>query len=402
MGAKALAAVRDEVKTDMWPKLDATRPLRLWSRALRLETDLADGVITGEGEADSGRAAVRGLTYPLGDPPAPGEAIQAAPGVKWLRLPLPMQLNHINVYAIEDGDGWAVVDTGIRSPDSIAGWETALAGPLGGRPVTRVICTHMHPDHIGLAGWLCERFDAPLLMTQLEYVTGRMLVADIGPAPEVGAVFLRAAGWDDARIEGWRQSFGRFAKGVHHMPASYSRLTADQVLSIGGEDWTIVVGNGHSPEHACLWRKSDGVFLSGDQILPRISSNVSVWPTEPEADPLDDWLTSLERLGALLPEDLLVLPGHGEPFIGVLPRIEALNRGHAVSLKRLERALRTPCRAVDVFGALFARPVGEGVYGIATGEAIAHLNYLAGRGLARRDRDAAGVDWWTAVETETA
>ena len=370
--------------------------------ALRLETDLADGVITSEGETGTGGEGLRGLTYPLGAPPAPGEAIQAAPGVLWLRLPLPMQLNHINVYAIEDGDGWAVVDTGIRTPDSIAGWEAALAGPLGGRPVTRVICTHMHPDHIGLAGWLCERFDAPLLMTQLEYVTGRMLVADNGPAPEAGAIFWRAAGWDEDRIERYRQTYGMFSKGVAPMPTDYRRLTGGQVLSIGDEDWTIVIGNGHSPEHACLWRRSDNVLISGDQILPRISSNISVWPTEPLADPLHDWMTSLDRLGDLLPAETLVLPGHGEPFTGVLPRIEALKRGHTVSLKRLERTLREPKRAVDVFASLFARPVGDGLLGMATGEAIAHLNYLAGQGRVRRERDADGVDWWSLTETETA
>jgi glyoxylase-like metal-dependent hydrolase (beta-lactamase superfamily II) len=362
---------------------------------------LADGVITSEGEAGTGSDGLRGLTYPLGAPPALGEAIRAVPGVLWLRLPLPMQLNHINVYAIADGDGWAVVDTGIRTPEAMAGWEAALAGPLGGKPVTRVICTHMHPDHIGLAGWLCERFDAPLLMTQLEYVTGRMLVSDTGPAPEAGAVFWRAAGWAEDRIERYRQTYGMFAKGVAPMPAGYQRLSAGQTLSIGGEDWTIVVGNGHSPEHACLWRRSDGVFIAGDQILPRISSNISVWPTEPLADPLHDWLTSLDTLGGLLPAETFVLPGHGEPFTGVLPRIEALKRGHAVSLKRLERTLRTPSRAVDVFPALFARPVDDGLLGMATGEAIAHLNHLAGQGRARRDRDAGGVDWWSLTETET-
>ena len=370
--------------------------------ALRLETDLADGVITSEGEAETGGDGLRGLTYPLGPPPAPGEAIQAAPGVLWLRLPLPMQLNHINVYAIEDGEGWAVVDTGIRTPDSIAGWEAALTGPLAGKPITRVICTHMHPDHIGLAGWLCERFDAPLLMTQLEYVTGRMLFADTGTAPEAGAIFWRAGGWNEPQIERYRQSYGMFAKGMTAMPAGYQRIREGQVLSIGGEDWTILIGNGHSPEHACLWRKSDDVFISGDQILPRISSNISVWPTEPQADPLDDWMTSLDRLGELLPADLLVLPGHGEPFTGVLPRIEALKRGHAVALKRLERTLREPKRAVDVFASLFARPVGDGILGMATGEAIAHLNYLAGQGRVRRERDADGVDWWSLTETETA
>ena len=374
----------------------------LWSRPLHLETDLADGVITSVGEAEDGVEALRGLTYPLGEPPAPGLAIQAAPGVLWLRMPLPMQLNHINVYAIEDGDGWAVIDTGIRTPDTIAGWEAAFAGPLGGRPVTRVICTHMHPDHLGLAGWLCERFEAPLLMTHLEYVTGRMLFADTGPAPEVGAIFWRAGGWNEAQVERYRQSYGMFAKGMTPMPASFDRLTEGQVLSIGGEDWTIVVGNGHSPEHACLWRRSDDVFISGDQILPRISSNISVWPTEPLADPLGDWLTSLDRLGDLLPAGAFVLPGHGEPFTGVLPRIDALKRGHAVSLKRLERALREPRRAVDVFASLFARPVGDGILGMATGEAIAHLNYLAGQGRVRRERDADGVDWWTLNETEAS
>lgn len=366
---------------------------------MRLETDLADGPLITDGSAEIAEPS-RGLTYPLGAPPAPGEAVQAAPGVLWMRLPLPMALNHVNVYAIADGDGWVVVDTGLRTPDSVTAWETALAGPLGGRPVTRVICTHMHPDHIGLAGWLCERFEAPLLMSRLEYVTGRMLVADTGPAPESGATFFRAAGWEAERIDRWRASYGMFSKGVAPLPPSYLRVSAGDTLSIGGEDWSIIVGDGHSPEHICLWRRSDNVLLSGDQILPRISSNISVWPTEPMADPLDDWLTSLDRLEATLPADTFCLPGHGEPFTGVLPRIEALRRGHATSLKRLERTLRAPRRVVDVFASLFARPVGDGLYGMATGEAIAHLNHLEAHGRARRVRDADGVDWWTATSSE--
>lgn len=347
------------------------------------------------------RDGTRGLTYPHGEPPAPGEAKVGADGVLWLRFPLPMALNHINVYAIADGVGWAIIDTGIRTPESIEAWEAALAGPLGGLPVTQVICTHMHPDHIGLAGWLCERFDAPLKMTQVEYVTARMLLADTGPAPEDGAVFYRAAGWEDERIAAWRAEYGRFGRGVFTMPRTYTRISEGQTLRIGGEDWRVVVGNGHSPEHACLWRQSDGVFIAGDQILPRISSNVSIWPTEPQANPLHDWMTSLDRLAALLPDALLVLPGHGEPFTGVQARLEALARGHQVSLTRLERALQSPKRAVDVFSTLFARAVGDGLYGMATGESLAHLNYLEAHGRARRDRDADGVDWWTATNPET-
>lgn len=353
---------------------------------------MADGTAT---------APTRGLTYPCGDPPAPGAAVEVAPGVLWLRLPLPMALDHINVWALADGDGWMVVDTGLRTPASIEAWETALAGPLDGRPVTRVLCTHMHPDHIGLAGWLCERFQAPLLMSRLEYVTGRMLISDTGPAPEDGADFYRRAGWTPEQIDRWRGGYGMFGKAVAPLPTGYQRVREGDRLEIGGADWRIVVGDGHSPEHLCLWREADGVFISGDQILPKISSNVSIWPTEPQGDPLGDWMTSLAKLRSLLPDDLLVLPSHGEPFTGVHARLDALTRGHEVALKRLRRTLKTPSRAVDVFPALFARPVGDGVLGMATGEALAHLNYLNNKGQAVSRIDAEGVVWWTA-ETETA
>ncbi|QTC90002.1 MBL fold metallo-hydrolase [Brevundimonas goettingensis] len=360
---------------------------------------MADGVTSTD--VASGPRTERGLTYPLGAPPAPGQAVEAAPGVLWLRLPLPMSLDHINVYALADGDGWTLVDTGLYTKASIAGWEAAFAGPLGGKPVKRVICTHMHPDHLGLAGWLCERFGVPLLMSRLEYVTARMLVADTGPAPPEGETFFRAAGWDDDRIDGWRREFGRFGKGVYPMPQSYQRLSEGDDIEIGGDVWTVVVGNGHCPEHVCLWRKSDDVFLSGDQILPRISSNVSVWPTEPLQNPLGDWMTSLTKLRALLPVGLFVLPSHGEPFTGVHTRLDALTKGHHTGLTRLERALREPRRAIDVFSSLFARPIGDAVFGMATGESVAHLNYLEAQGRARRDRGADGVDWWTATRTDT-
>jgi glyoxylase-like metal-dependent hydrolase (beta-lactamase superfamily II) len=261
----------------------------------------------------------------------------------------------------------------------------------------------MHPDHIGLAGWLCERTGAPLVMTRVEYVTARMLLADTGqPAPEAGAIHYRAAGWDAAQVETWRREFGQFGRAVSPMPTGYVRMREGDRLKIGGQDWRVVIGEGHSPEHACLWREADGVVLGGDQILPRISSNVSVWPTEPAADPLGDWLDSLERMKGILPHDGLILPSHGEPFFGVHTRLDALIRGHEVSLKRLEKTLQTPKRAVDVFGALFARTVGDGARGMATGEAIAHLNYLLHRGRVSRTRDADGVDWWTMIQGEEA
>jgi glyoxylase-like metal-dependent hydrolase (beta-lactamase superfamily II) len=350
---------------------------------------VADGGAKGEGD--------RGLSYPVAAVPGPGEAVAVAPGVLWMRLPLPMALNHVNVWALADGEGWVVVDTGLKTPDSLEAWEEALAGPLGGRPVTRVICTHMHPDHIGLAGLLCGRFGAPLLMSRLEYVTGRMLISDVGPAPEAGAVFYRSAGWTDSQIEAWRKAYGRFGAAVEPLPSNYVRLAEGEIVNIGDDRWRVVLGDGHSPEHVCLWRERDGVFIAGDQILPRISSNVSVWPTEPDADPLGDWLSSIAKLRALLPADLLVLPSHGEPFRGVHTRLDALARGHATSLKRLERRLQEPARAVDVFATLFGRPVGEGLLGMATGEAIAHLNHLERQGRIRRAPGEDGADRWTAI-----
>ena len=361
---------------------------------------MADG---GAIAGPKGRGSERGLTYPFAGPPASGHAVDVASGVKWMRVAMPIALDHINVYAVEDGEGWALIDTGLALSATKDEWEQLLAGPLEGWPVTRVICTHLHPDHIGLAGWLCERFAAPLVMTRTEYVMARMLLADTGqPAPEQGADFYRAAGWDEAQIAGYRREFGQFGRAVSPLPAGYVRMRGGERLSIGGRAWRVVVGEGHSPEHACLWREEDGVVLGGDQILPKISSNVSVWPTEPDADPLGDWLASLERMKAVFPDDVLVLPSHGEPFRGVQTRLDALIRGHHAALKRLERALATPKRAVDVFPALFARPVGDGVRGMATGESVAHLNYLLRRGQAVRERDGDGVDWWSATKGRAA
>lgn len=369
--------------------------------ALRLEIDVAREPAslldqTPPGDPGEGRRLVD-------EPPPFGDMHEVAPGVMRMRLALPMALNHVNVFAIRDINGWALVDTGLDLPDGRGAWEDAIQGRLGGQPVTKVICTHMHPDHIGLAGWLCERFDAPLVMTRLEYVMARMLLADTGqPAPESGARFYHAAGWDAGQVESYRRNFGQFGRAVTPLPAAYVRIREGDRLSIGGQDWRVAVGEGHSPEHACLWREADGVVLGGDQILPKISSNVSIWPTEPDADPLGDWLDSLARIREILPEQALILPSHGEPFHGVRPRIDALIRGHHVALKRLTRSLREPKRAADVFGALFARPVTDGVRGMATGEALAHLNYLVRRGQARRVTDADGVDWWSAVQESQA
>jgi glyoxylase-like metal-dependent hydrolase (beta-lactamase superfamily II) len=332
--------------------------------------------------------------YPCGDPPAAGETKEVAPGVLWVRMPLPFALRWINLWLLEDGDGWTVVDTGVATDESRGHWATIFASPaLGGKPVTRVLVTHMHPDHVGLAGWITDRFRCPLWMSRLEYVVCRMLVADTGrEAPEDGVNFYRAAGWDDEALATYRRRFGGFGRMVTPIPDAFRRVTAGDSLEIGGRHWQVLGGNGHSPEHVCLWCPDLNVFIAGDQILPRISSNVSVHPTEPDADPLTDWFESCARLQREIPAGVLVLPSHNEPFIGAHARLQELIAWHEESLDKVEQALRAgPQRAVDLFTALFPRTVSSNLLMFATGEALAHLNCLIGRGRARRRTTAEGI-----------
>jgi len=337
------------------------------------------------------------LTYPFELEPMVGDgsAVTVAPGVLWMRMPLFASLQWINLWAIEDGAGWALIDTGINSPATMDAWRAAFAGPLAGRPVTRVLSTHMHPDHCGLAGWLAERCGVVLWMSQLEYLTCRVMAADTGRStPREAVNFYVAAGWDGAALADYETRFGDFGRMIQPLPDAYRRLTDGERLHFGAREWQIVMGSGHSPEHACLYCPELEVFISGDQVLPKITSNVSVYPTEPCADPLRDWLSSLARLKTLVPDDVLVLPSHNSPFHGLHERCDELIRSHLDGLNRLEELLAEPRRAVDVFPALFNRPITAKVLFMATGEAVAHLNHLVLAGRAGSSLDAAGVRWW--------
>jgi glyoxylase-like metal-dependent hydrolase (beta-lactamase superfamily II) len=340
----------------------------------------------------------KGLTYPLGRrAPDPGEIVPLADGVGWARLPIPGALRHINVWLIEEEGGVAIVDTGLDIPPCRDGWEALFAGPLAGRAVTRVIVTHFHPDHIGLAGWLTARFGVRLWMTGEEWLFARMLAADIRDAPPAEAVaYWRAAGWSEARIadevaKGW----GRFASYVSPVPVSFVRIAEGDTLRIGAHHWRVVVGNGHCPEHACLVADAPGLMIAGDQVLPKITSNISLSLSEPEGDPLGDWLDSIAKLRGLS-DDLLVLPSHGEPFTGLHARLDALAHGHADRLDALHRHLAEPRRGVDCFGTLFARKIEDNMMGLATGEAMAHLRRLEVEGRAVREARE-GVYWYRAA-----
>ncbi len=335
------------------------------------------------------------LRFPFETPPAPGELIEVAPSVHWLRMPLPFSLEHINLWVLEARDQWTLVDTGINTPATRELWEQIEAGPLAGKPVTGVVCTHMHPDHMGLAGWLCERHGVPLRMTRGEYLYGRILCADApGEPPQAALDFYRAAGFSDKALGYYSSTFGMFATAVAPMPRDYVRIRDGDRLLLAEREWRVMVGRGHSPEHACLHCPQHKVVIAGDQILPSISSNVSVWPTEPQANPLEEWLESCAAMRAELPEDTLVLPSHGLPFYGAQERLTQLIDHHKEGLDDLYRACREPLRVLDTFDVLFSRPIASGEKTIATGEALAHLRQLERRGLVRARRDEHGVDWY--------
>jgi glyoxylase-like metal-dependent hydrolase (beta-lactamase superfamily II) len=343
----------------------------------------------------------RGLSYPWGrhiNPP-PGQPLQIADGLYWARFPMPMSLDHINLWLIEDDGGWTVVDTCLNLPEAREIWETLFAGFMGGRPVRRVICTHMHPDHVGLAGWITERFDCALWMAREEFLMCRALVADPGrEAPAAAIRFYRSAGYSEEDLARYRERFGSFGKVISQLPDSFRRLVDRETLTIGGRYWQIIVGSGHSPEHTCLYCPELKVLIAGDQILPRITPNVSVFPTEPEGDPLRDWLRSSALIRETLPDDLLVLPAHEAPFYGLHVRLGQILEEHHRDLDRLYAHLEQPRRAVDCFPALFQREIGRGSLGLATGETLAHLNCLLHRRQIRRTADAAGVHWYEQLE----
>ncbi|MDO8705400.1 MAG: MBL fold metallo-hydrolase [Sulfuricaulis sp.] len=341
------------------------------------------------------------LIYPFEKPPEVGNVLKVAPGVVWMRMPLPMALNHINVWCLEDNTGWTVVDTGMRTDETLAAWRALFAKTTEQRPLTRVFVTHMHPDHIGMAGWLTRKFNCRLWMTRLEYLNCRVLTADTGrEAPEDGVKFYRKAGWSDGAVENYQARFGNFGKRIHALPESYHRIKDGEEVRIGANIWRVIVGTGHSPEHACLYCKELKLLISGDQVLPRISSNVSVQPTEPDADPMHDWLESLAKIKREVPDDVLVLPSHNDCFRGLHARLDYLAASQERTLDRLRKTLKEPRRAIDVFAALFGRSIDEtdgSLLNLATGESLACLNYLLHRGEIGRELNDAGVAMYQMV-----
>jgi glyoxylase-like metal-dependent hydrolase (beta-lactamase superfamily II) len=322
------------------------------------------------------------LTFPHAAPPAPGEIARIAPGVVWFRLKLPFQLNHVNIYLIEDDVGWLVLDTGLGTDDCRAGWDSILSGPLKGERLSAMLVTHFHPDHVGLAGWLAQSFDLKLAMPRTEYLYHLMAAHGRGDMYD-GAhrEFYRANGLSDEltnMVLGRGHNYLRLTTGV---PQSYERIKHGDMRCIGGRDFRILTGGGHALEQAMLHQTSEKLFFAADQVIARISPNVSVHPVEPEEDPLGTYLRDLKDLRATVPHDVLVLPGHGLPFHGLHARIDELIEHHALRCARIADGCRArPLSVADLVPTLFDRVLDAHQTGFAFGEVLAHVNYMVGRG----------------------
>ena len=339
------------------------------------------------------------IAFPWDAPPGTGTAQAIAPGVLWMRLPLPMKLDHVNVYALDDGDGWTVIDTGFDTAESRAIWAGLLDGPLSQKPVTRVVATHHHPDHIGLSGWFMAR-GASLATTRTAWLTARMLTLDNQAKPSAETLdFWREAGMPPGLLaELQTQRPFNFADVVCPLPVGFLRLQDGGSIHMGGRDWDIRTGDGHAPEHATFWSKSDNLVIGGDQLLPGISPNLGTYPTEPLADPVSEWLTSCARFAGIAQDVHLVLPGHKLPFTGLPTRLIQLQENHLGALDRLEATLRDgPRTAVGCFPVLFRRPITKAEFGLALVEAVAHINHLAFAGrIVRAGVDSHGGHLWRA------
>jgi glyoxylase-like metal-dependent hydrolase (beta-lactamase superfamily II) len=319
--------------------------------------------------------------YPFAEPPPPGTTTEVAPGVHWLRMALPFQLDHINLWMLEDGTqqdpAWLLIDTGLGNAPTRALWEKIFADRLGARPVRRVLVTHYHPDHAGNAAWLCQRFDAPLLMTRGEFLTVHAARnSSAGYTTEAQLELFRANGLDDARGAELLLRGGLYRSMVPDFPVSHRRLYEGDNVTIGGRTWKVMIGHGHAPEHVSLHCEALNLLISGDMLLPRISTNVAVRPIDPWAHPLRMFLESIRRYRAL-PADVLVLPSHGLPFRGAHARIAQLEAHHEERLGDLQAACAaSPRTAAEVLEVLFRRKLDTSQIFFAMGEAIAHLHYL--------------------------
>jgi glyoxylase-like metal-dependent hydrolase (beta-lactamase superfamily II) len=329
------------------------------------------------------------ITFPHPEPPAPGTVIEVAPGVLWARFALPFRLNHVNVFLLQDHDGWVAVDTGIALDDTRAAWTALLEGPLAGSRLTGIVCTHFHPDHVGLVGWLTERFGIPLHMPRTEFLTS-LSIQHLAFA--ANPHFYAEHGLPEEAITRVAKGGHGYLKLVTGLPTQFNRLAMGGTLAVGGRRFEVITGGGHAPEQAMLYCAEAKLLLSADQVLTKISPNISVQPMEPENNPLGEYLASLAHLREVIPADTLILPGHHVPFVGLHARVDELAAHHAERCGLVEAACRVaPQSATELVPVVFPRVMDPHQMGFAFSEVVAHVNYMRYRGELLQFRDDNGV-----------
>lgn len=334
--------------------------------------------------SDTASPALRrpeGIRFPFPEVPPPGQVVEVASGILWARLPLPFRLDHVNIYLIKDDGGWAVLDTGIADEASRDAWRALLKGPLAGRRLTRLIVSHAHPDHIGLAGWLCEQFDLPLLTSQTSYLW--CLNMSLSP----GALeakpyrdFYLSHGMSAQQTDLVSTQGHRYLKMVTPLPLTFTRLLAGDTLVLGGRTFRVFSGDGHAPEQIMLYAHDEKILLAADQVIAKITPNVSVWAVDPHGDPLGHYVRSIRMLRQHAPEGTLVLPGHQLPFYGLHARCEEILAHHDERCSLIAEACGTgPKSVADLVPVLFPRPLDPHQMSFAFSEVHAHVNRMLRR-----------------------
>ncbi|HEX5650076.1 MAG TPA: MBL fold metallo-hydrolase [Steroidobacteraceae bacterium] len=348
------------------------------------------GAITSEGELYP--SPRRGLDYLEAEPPAPGHAVPLGGGLYWARIPLPMELNHINVWLLEDDDGWLLVDTGMAEDVCREAWVSLEQTLLQGRPLRRIFVTHDHPDHMGLAGWLHRRHHgAPLWMSPVGHASTLEFLAASGDEIDARRLrFVTSHGMDVSQEAVRRSGGSEHGRWYGDVPPLARAVADGDRVEAGGRTWQVIETSGHCRGHLCLHDAANDVLITGDQVLPTISPNVSVLASRPDANPLAEYLESIARLERQCPPDTLVLPSHGRPFRGLHRRIEVLRSHHLQQLEALRAACRSPTSAYELLPVMYGRPLRGFHRYLAVGETVAHLNYLWHDGAVERRIDDAG------------